>query len=94
MNKLAKWLLKDQEDAVTRNNQKSMMMSAAATHIQAQEDEQSQWGGSSSDGHKYVSRDQEIMDQRLKAQYFTDPCSLNQTYFIGDLECNIGSSIG
>ncbi|XP_024190832.2 uncharacterized protein LOC112194080 [Rosa chinensis] len=73
MNRLTKWLQKDQEEAVTRSSRRALMMSAAALQIQTLEDEDSQWGGSS-EGRTYKARDRELMDLRLKAQYFTDPC--------------------
>ena len=64
MNHLTKWFMKDQEEAVTRNQRRSMMMSAAALQIQDLEEEDSQWGGSS-EGRSYTTRNREIMDQRL-----------------------------
>ncbi|XP_062014375.1 uncharacterized protein LOC133730885 [Rosa rugosa] len=57
-----------------------MMMSAAALQIQELEDEDSQWGGSS-EGRTYKARDRELMDLRLKAQYFKDPCRYEQNIF-------------
>ncbi|XP_004301065.1 PREDICTED: uncharacterized protein LOC101308683 [Fragaria vesca subsp. vesca] len=75
MNHLTKWFMKDQEEAVTRNQRRSMMMSVAALQIQDLEDKDSQQGGSS-EGRSYTVKNREIMDQRLKALYFTDPCSL------------------
>ncbi|XP_024160891.1 protein ALP1-like [Rosa chinensis] len=55
-------------------------MSAAALQIQTLEDEDSQWGGSS-EGRTYKARDRELMDLRLKAQYFTDPCRYEPNIF-------------
>ncbi|XP_024195999.1 uncharacterized protein LOC112199182 [Rosa chinensis] len=40
----------------------------------------SQWGGSS-EGRTYKARDRELMDLRLKAQYFTDPCRYEPNIF-------------
>ncbi|XP_004295938.1 PREDICTED: uncharacterized protein LOC101298406 [Fragaria vesca subsp. vesca] len=56
------------------------MMAAAALQIQSNEDEERQWGGSSK-GRTYNARDRELMDQRLKAQYFTDPCRYEPNIF-------------
>ena len=80
MNHLTKWFMKDQEEAVTRNQRRSMMMSAAALQIQDLEDEDSQWGGSL-ESRSYTARNREIMDQRLKALYFTDPCRYKPNIF-------------
>ncbi|XP_004296251.1 PREDICTED: uncharacterized protein LOC101315423 [Fragaria vesca subsp. vesca] len=80
MNHLTKWFMKDQEETVTRNQRRSMMMSAAALQIQDLEEEDSQWGGSSK-GRSYTARSREIMDQRLKALYFTDPCRYEPNIF-------------
>ncbi|XP_024162107.1 uncharacterized protein LOC112169321 [Rosa chinensis] len=55
-------------------------MSAAALQIQTLEDEDSQWGGSL-EGRTYKARDRELMDLRLKAQYFTDPCRYEPNIF-------------
>ena len=52
--------MKDQEESSSRNRQKSIMISAAAIQIQANEDEESKWGGSS-EGRKYTSRDRELL---------------------------------
>ncbi|XP_062013930.1 uncharacterized protein LOC133730330 [Rosa rugosa] len=81
MNRLTKWLQKDQEEAVTRSRRRNLMMYAAALQIQTLEDEDSQWGGSSK-GRTYKARDRELMDLRLKAQYFTDPCRYEPNVFL------------
>ncbi|XP_004292560.1 PREDICTED: uncharacterized protein LOC101300695 [Fragaria vesca subsp. vesca] len=57
-----------------------MMMFVAALQIQDLEDEDSQWGGSSK-GRSYTARNREIMDQRLKTLYFTDPCKYEPNIF-------------
>lgn len=56
------------------------MVAAAFSHIQIMEEEESQWD-SLSDGYKYVPRTREIMDQRLKALDFIDPCKYESNVF-------------
>lgn len=81
MNRLWKLLKKEEEEDVPRRQQQALLMSAAAHQVEMmEEDEASQWGGSS-EGRKYIQRDREGMDQRLKGLYFSEPCRFDGDYF-------------
>lgn len=72
--------MKDQEESSSKNRRRSILIFADAVQIQVNEDDESKWGGSS-EGCKYKPRDQEIMNQRLKLQYFTTLCRYEEDVF-------------
>ena len=80
MNRLRKLLKKEEEDSITRNRQRALVMQAASAEIQRIQEEESQWGGSQ-EGRRYIPRDREEMDRRLKALYFTSPCRFEGDIF-------------
>ena len=80
MNRLRKLLMKEEDNAITTNRRRALMVAAASSHIQLMQEEESEWGGSS-EGHKYVPRRREMMDERLKELYFTSPCRSEPNIF-------------
>ncbi|XP_024171900.1 uncharacterized protein LOC112177891 [Rosa chinensis] len=80
MNRFRKLLMQEEEDAITRNNQRALVMQAASSHILRIQEEESQWGGSQP-GRQYIARDREAMDRRLKALYFASPCRFQGDVF-------------
>lgn len=81
MNRLRKLLMKEEDNAITTNRRRALMVAAASSHIQLMQEEESKWGGSS-EGHKYVPRRREMMDERLKELYFTSPCRYEPNIFL------------